>query len=108
MLEDHLTEPVVPKARHERNRNTQPRQTERDVSRATARMSDEGPTSALADQVDKRLPDDNKHAHHPWTERGGAGTTRARRAGGENRIADGVSHTHAGYHARAYPSRPCP
>src|SRR5918998_3273931 len=64
MLEDHLAEPVVPEARHERHRNTQPRQTERDVSRTTAWMGDERPTSALADQVDKRLPHDNKHAHH--------------------------------------------
>jgi hypothetical protein len=27
-------------------------------------MGSERPISALADQVDKRLPDDNEHAHH--------------------------------------------
>src|SRR5207248_2374672 len=64
VFNDHFAEPVVSETRYERHRNIQPRQTERDVSRATARMGDERLTSALADQVDKRLPDDNEHAHH--------------------------------------------
>jgi hypothetical protein len=64
MFKDHLTEPVVPEARQESHRHTQPCQAERDIGRATARMGNERPTSALADQVDKRLPDNYEHAHH--------------------------------------------
>ena len=58
---DHLSERIPPQTRLERHRDAQPGETQRDVCRAATRMCGQCPASALPDQVDERLPDDNKH-----------------------------------------------
>jgi hypothetical protein len=58
---DHLSERIVPEAGLERHGDAQPAQAERDVRRAAARMRRQRPPSALPDQVDERLPDDDEH-----------------------------------------------
>ena len=65
---DHFSERIPPQTRLERHRDAQPGETERDVRRAATRMCGQCPASALPDQVDERLPDDNEHPLSPLDE----------------------------------------
>jgi hypothetical protein len=61
-------------------------------------MGSEGPITALADQIDERLSDDNKHAHHHPDPAAAPVELQLCELPDDNGMADRVSRTHAGRH----------